>query len=182
MLCQPQYASCYAWPGDSEDVSAQSQRGQDDNVNTTTQPPSLSGGAYPIATQVFPAHFSPAEFSSRYFVTGLPQTSQRGLFHYPGYTQAVCARATGQPITQAVLFTQRVLVQPAPAFKGPVHAVMGDEDFIFCLGNCYTVPPGSGGTSLLDFVAELYSDSHIIGCALYRSNACRRRANQHCRR
>ncbi|KAF7980105.1 hypothetical protein HWV62_39511 [Athelia sp. TMB] len=128
------------------------------SVNATAQPLLLTGGAYSIATQVFPARFAPAELTNGYLVTGLPQTNQLGFFHYPGYAQAAFARAraTEQPVSQAVLFTQGALVRPAPDFKGPVHVVTGDKDFIFCLGNCYAVPRRSAHASVLDGVAALY--------------------------
>ncbi|KAF7983051.1 hypothetical protein HWV62_24720 [Athelia sp. TMB] len=128
------------------------------SVNATADPLLLTGGAYSIATQVFPARFSPAELTNGYLVTGLPQTNQLGFFHYPGYAQAAFARAraTEQPVSQAVLFTQGTLTRPAPDFKGPVHVVTGDKDFIFCLGNCYAVPRHSAHASVLDGVAALY--------------------------
>ncbi|KZP14770.1 hypothetical protein FIBSPDRAFT_858896 [Athelia psychrophila] len=100
-------------------------------MNATAQPPSLPGGAYPIATQVFPAHFSPAEFSSRYFVTGLPQTSLRSLFHYPGYTQAVCVRTRrSSPSRKRCSSRSASSCSQHPLSNlGPVDVVTGDKDF-----------------------------------------------------
>jgi hypothetical protein len=90
------------------------------------------------------------------------------------YTNAAAnlARSTEQPVTQGVLFTFGSLPGPAPSYTGNVHVVTGeapphdqqapltseagDKDYIFCLGNCYAVPPGSGKNNVLEFVSALF--------------------------
>ena len=73
-------------------------------------------------------------------------------------------RDTEQPTTQAVLFTQSAILEPAEEFTGPVHVVRpltlqlpafspsqkcistqvtGAQDLPFCFLNCFAVPPGS---------------------------------------
>lgn len=65
-------------------------------------------------------------------------------------------RATEQPVTQGVLFTQTGLVQPAPDFKGPVHVVTAAQDWPFCFLNCYAVPENSPYPNIPAYVKELY--------------------------
>ncbi|KZP10712.1 alpha beta-hydrolase [Athelia psychrophila] len=128
------------------------------SVNSTALPVFSAGGVYSIATEVFPDRFSKSELTNGYLVSLAPQTNQFNFYYFPAYTQAAFeyARAREQPVSQAVLITLNDIIQPATSFKGPVHVVTGAKDFVFCLGNCYAVPAGSGKESLLDYVQSLY--------------------------
>jgi hypothetical protein len=69
---------------------------------------------------------------------------------------ATLARKTEQPVTQGVLFTFGSITAAAPDFKGSVAVVTGQNDFIFCTGNCYAVPEGSGLSSIPAGAKMLY--------------------------
>lgn len=131
------------------------------SANTTGTPLYLASAAYTPARAVFPDRFGPhsnLSLAHGYLVTAAPQTSQINFLYYPFYSTAAAtlARATEQPVTQGVLFTFGSIAQPAPAFKGSVAVVTGQNDFIFCSGNCYAVPPGSNLSSIPDGVQALY--------------------------
>ncbi|KAF7980110.1 hypothetical protein HWV62_39521 [Athelia sp. TMB] len=127
-------------------------------ANATALPLTVAGGAYTIATKVFPERFSTSELTDSYVATLGPLTNKFAFFHYPGYTESAFQRArdTEQPTPQASYFTLAEIIQPAPTFTGPVHVVTGDKDFVFCLADCYAAPAGSGKSSILDFVQDLY--------------------------
>ncbi|KAF7980121.1 hypothetical protein HWV62_39543 [Athelia sp. TMB] len=127
-------------------------------TNTTALPLTVAGGAYAIATDVFPERFSTSELTDSYVATLGPQTNKFAFWHYPGYTESAFQRArdTEQPTPQASFLTVANIIRPATTFTGPVHVVAGDKDFIFCLADCYAVPAGSGKSSILDFVQDLY--------------------------
>ncbi|KAF7983036.1 hypothetical protein HWV62_24690 [Athelia sp. TMB] len=127
------------------------------SVNATAIPLTIAGGAYAIATDVFPERFSASELTNSYVATLGPQTNKFAFWHYPGYTEQAFQRAwdTEQPNPQASFLSLTDTTQPAATFTGPVHVVTGDKDFIVCLADCYAVPDGSGKSSILDFV-ELY--------------------------
>ncbi|KAF7983046.1 hypothetical protein HWV62_24710 [Athelia sp. TMB] len=107
-------------------------------ANATALPLTVAGGAYTSATKVFPERFSTSELTDSYVAT------------------LGRARDTEQPTPQASYFTLAEIIQPAPTFTGPVHVVTGDKDFVFCLADCYAAPAGSGKSSILDFVQDLY--------------------------
>ncbi|KAF7980133.1 hypothetical protein HWV62_39567 [Athelia sp. TMB] len=127
-------------------------------INATALPLTAAGGAYTIATEVFPERFSTGELTDSYVATLGPLTNKFAFYHYPGYTESAFQRArdTEQPTPQASFLTLADIIQPAPTFTGPVHVVTGDKDFIFCLADCYAAPAGSGKSSILDFVQDLY--------------------------
>ena len=115
-------------------------------MNGTANPLLLTGGAYSIATEVFPDRFSSDDLTNGYLVTLAvsihyfrvltptkvpylqPQTNQLGFFYFPGYTEEAFqhTRDTEQPVSQAVLFTQSSIMQTAQSFQGPVHVVTFD--------------------------------------------------------
>jgi len=68
-------------------------------------------------------------------------------------------------------------MQTAQSFQGPVHVVTGDKDFIFCLANCYAVPPDSGKASLLDYVEDLYPSTRKFSTYIPANTG--HAANQH---
>ncbi|KAF7983025.1 hypothetical protein HWV62_24668 [Athelia sp. TMB] len=107
-------------------------------LNATALPLTIAGGAYASATKVFPERFSASDLTDDYVAT-LGRT-----------------RDTEQPTPKASYFTLSDIIRPAPTFTGPVHVVSGDKDFVCCLADCYAAPAGSGKSSILDFVQDLY--------------------------
>ncbi|KAF7980111.1 hypothetical protein HWV62_39523 [Athelia sp. TMB] len=127
-------------------------------LNATALPLTIAGGAYAIATDVFPERFSASELTDSYVASLGPLTNKFAFWHHPGYTEQAFQRArnTEQPTPQASFLSLTDIIQPAATFAGLVHVVTGDKDFVFCLADCYAVPAGSGKSSLLEFVQELY--------------------------
>ncbi|KAF7796598.1 hypothetical protein EIP86_007780 [Pleurotus ostreatoroseus] len=91
--------------------------------NGTAMPPFLAGGAYTTATYVFPDRFPTSELSNAYVVTGTPYSDQFNFFYFPYFSDGAFqrARATEQPATQGVLFSQTAIMGSADSFTGPVH-------------------------------------------------------------
>ncbi|KAH9837855.1 alpha beta-hydrolase [Rhodofomes roseus] len=126
--------------------------------NGTGQGPFLAGGSYSIATEVFPDRFSADELTNAYLVTAVPQANQFDFFYFPYFSAAAfnLTRATEQPATQGVLFTQTAIMGTAHEFTGPVHVVTGAQDLPFCYRDCYAVPPDAKYPNIPAYAQELY--------------------------
>ena len=62
---------------------------------------------------------------SRTHAVSQPEANQLTFFNFPFFSEAAfnLTRDTEQPTTQAVLFTQSAILEPAAKFTGPVHVV-----------------------------------------------------------
>ncbi|KAK8161423.1 Alpha/Beta hydrolase protein [Phyllosticta citrichinensis] len=111
-----------------------------------------------LANKNQPARFG--ALSNGYLVTGSPQSNQLTFFKNPNYDAGLFAQDDNnkQTFTFGEFFTLGKVVAPATAFKGPVDVVIGQNDFIFCQGDCMspsdqTAPvagalfPAAGGKS-----------------------------------
>ncbi|KAH7911761.1 alpha beta-hydrolase [Hygrophoropsis aurantiaca] len=138
------------------------------SANATALPLWWSSTAYTTASLIFPTRFSPTEFTNAYLVTESIWTSQLNNWYFPGYSQTVAdyARATEQPVTQGVLFTNANNITAAPDFKGDVLVVTGAQDWIFCYSNCYAVPPNSTYPNIPAYAQELYPAANYFSTYL----------------
>jgi len=126
------------------------------STNTSFVPIYLTSTAYETATMVAPERF-PDSLENGYLITATPYTNQLNFAFWPYYTNEAInlARATEQPVTQGVLFTFGSFPGPAPSFRGNVHVVTGDRDWIFCGLNCISGAP-AGQASIPAGVSQLY--------------------------
>ncbi|KAK8212545.1 Alpha/Beta hydrolase protein [Phyllosticta capitalensis] len=76
--------------------------------------------------------------SNGYLVTGSPQSNQMAFFRNPNYDANLFNADDNnkQTFTFGEFFTLGKVVAPATSFKGPVDVVNGQNDFIFCQGDC----------------------------------------------
>lgn len=92
-----------------------------------------------IAAQDAPARF--AGLSNGYLVTDTSIANSFAFFRYPNFDPTLFydVDARKQTYTLGEVFTLANVIAPAPAFTGPIDVVDGQNDFIFCQGDC-TVP------------------------------------------
>ena len=89
-----------------------------------------------IAAQDAPARFP--GLSNGYLVTDTSIANSFAFFRYPNFDQTLfyAVDARKQTYTIGEVFTLAGVIAPAPAFTGPVDVVDGENDFIFCQGDC----------------------------------------------
>ncbi|CAD6581137.1 MAG: hypothetical protein CYPHOPRED_001494 [Cyphobasidiales sp. Tagirdzhanova-0007] len=127
------------------------------SANTTAVPLYQTSAAYSTASIVAPSRFPATQFTNAYLITLSAWTNQLNFAWFGHYSNDAInlARATEQPVTQGVLFTFGALSGKAPMYKGNVHVVTGDRDWIFCELNCiFGAPPGVASIPAL--VSEYY--------------------------
>ncbi|KAL8707005.1 MAG: hypothetical protein Q9201_000053 [Fulgogasparrea decipioides] len=63
---------------------------------------------------------------------------QSAFFHYPNFDPKILEATVRDKETNSIgeLLTIGTIVAPSPAFTGPVDVVLGENDLVFCGGNC----------------------------------------------
>ncbi|KAF2083867.1 catalytic protein [Saccharata proteae CBS 121410] len=89
-----------------------------------------------IASQASPSRFG--SLPNGYLVTGSAAANQFAFFRGQNFDPKIFSadETSKQTFSLGELFTLAKVVAPAPSFSGPVDTVLGQNDFIFCSGDC----------------------------------------------
>lgn len=97
-------------------------------------------GVRDLLTGLSSASEKSSQYSSGGYLTWASSTNNQFVFLLPGYHDPAIlhfAESTKQPYTIGELLSMLGLPPTgAPNFKGPVMILTGDQDLIFCGGNC----------------------------------------------
>lgn len=128
------------------------------SANSTWVPQTFSAFDPQIMAVNAPARFNTSSLmlNNTYLTWNGISNNQLAFLKYPYYNQSVIAlgEATKQPVTYGEIITLGAGIAPSQ-FAGPVHVVTGNNDFIFCGGDC-SATNGTNLTSVPAGVAALF--------------------------
>ncbi|KAK4908610.1 hypothetical protein LTR49_022513 [Elasticomyces elasticus] len=140
------------------------------STNLTWEDQFMASTGFHLARENQPSRF--AGQSSGYLTWGDSLANQYSFFSYPFFDPAVLvkAEATKFPFSIGEILT--TATPPiAAAFTGPVLAVSGDADNIFCNGDCYGILPRLTPFFLKSRRFESYVQPHTGHCVNLHFNA-----------
>ncbi|KZT59588.1 alpha/beta-hydrolase [Calocera cornea HHB12733] len=133
------------------------------SANASSVPQFLTSNAFSRADETQPIRV--AGLPGSYIISGLPQSSQINFLYYLFYDWEVAkfSYANSEPVTQGVLFTLPSLTGGQSGFRGPVHVVSGDRDWIFYGSQCDVKPDGEH--TILELSGIVFPNSS--DCSVY---------------
>lgn len=97
---------------------------------------SLASFSFVIANQDPSGRF--VGIANGYLTQATPQSIQFSFYSYPYFDPNIFRLQVAHKETNTIglLLTLGGIVSPSPSFTGPVDVVLGENDFVFCGGNC----------------------------------------------